>query len=50
MPGGIPMAIMAASISKVPEPHMGSKNEVSPRQPDFRIIPAASTSLSGASV
>lgn len=37
------------STSKVPEPHIGSIKSVSPRQPVIRIIPAASTSLSGAS-
>ena len=50
MPGGMPSAIIAASINKVPDPHIGSTKGVSPRHPDFRIIPAANTSLRGASV
>ncbi len=50
MPGGIPRAIIAASIRIVPDPHIGSINAESPRQPDLSTIPAARTSLSGASV
>jgi len=48
--GGIPKAIIAASINNVPDPHIGSIKVLSPRHPDFRIMPAASTSFSGASV
>jgi len=43
-------AISAASIRNVPEPHMGSTKGVSPRQPVMSMMPAASTSLMGASV
>ena len=37
-------------MRKVPEPHMGSIRSVSPFQPLSIMMPAASTSLMGASV
>ena len=43
-------AIRAASMRNVPEPHIGSAKSQSPRQPVLRMIPAARTSLIGASV
>ena len=48
-PGAMFLANRAASMRMVPEPHMGSIKSVSPFQPERRIIPAASTSLRGAS-
>jgi len=48
-PGAMSNAINAASMGKVPDPHMGSTNGDAAFQPDSRIIPAASTSLKGAS-
>ena len=48
IPGGIWYAIRAASISKVPEPNIGSVKFELPSQPVSLIIPAASTSLRGA--
>jgi hypothetical protein len=44
------VAIIAASINRVPEPHIGSIKFFSPLHPVFNIIPAANTSFIGASV
>ena len=41
-------AIIAASISMVPEPHMGSIKSDCPSQPESIINPAAKTSFIGA--
>ena len=49
-PGGRFSAIHAASIGSVPDPHMGSANGRSPRQPLRSTSAAASASLSGAFV
>ena len=49
MPGAMLRAISAASISKVPEPHMGSIKSHSPSHPVIIIMAAASTSLMGLS-
>ena len=46
--GGKFLAIIIASIKKVPDPHIGSKNEVSLFHFVSKIIPAASTSFIGA--
>ena len=43
------LAISAASIGIVPEPHIGSIRSHSPRHPVIRSIPAANTSFNGAS-
>src|SRR5574344_1324888 len=49
IPGLILWAISAASMRRVPEPHIGSMKSVSPFHPVISIIPAARTSLRGAS-
>ena len=46
-PGAMFLAISAASIGIVPEPHPGSIRSHSPRHPVIRSIPAANTSFSG---
>ena len=50
IPGLMLAAIRAASIRNVPEPHIGSAKSVSPRHPVVMMMPAARTSLIGASV
>ena len=50
IPGFMLAAIRAASIRKVPEPHIGSTKLLSPLHPVFIMIPAARTSLMGAAV
>ena len=47
-PGAIPAASMAASIKKVPEPHIGSISGSSALQPLKRRRDAASVSVIGA--
>ena len=47
-PGGICLAICAASIKKVPLPHIGSNKGMSACHPVNANIPAAKFSLSGA--
>ena len=49
MPGAMFLAMSAASMAIVPEPHMGSMKSVSAFHPVMSMMPAASTSLSGAS-
>ena len=48
-PGEMLRAMRAASTSRVPLPHIGSMKSVSPCHPVISIIPAANTSLRGAS-
>jgi hypothetical protein len=48
-PGEMLRAMSAASMAMVPEPHIGSMRSQSPFQPVIMIMPAASTSLRGAS-
>jgi len=48
-PGDMLRAMSAASIAMVPEPHMGSIKSQSPFHPVIIMMPAANTSLRGAS-
>ena len=49
-PGGRCVAIHAASMGNVPEPHMKSTSGTSPNQPVESSNPAASASFNGARV
>ena len=49
-PGARRMAMSPASMSNVPEPHMGSSTGSSPVYPDARNMAAASVSFIGAAV